>query len=336
MEKVKNPIGRVLIYLALILLVVYSVMPFVWSLLTSIKYPIEANNPKPKLFGFTPTMMNYEELWLYMEGSAFVPYAIAMLVLMIVIVVFAVLSVRLQWLSKPVTNMIAVGLFLVLLFVLPQVAQMSKFYDYFLNSLVVTVGTLVVSISIGCVGGYALARYSKIWGVIILIAALGFRALPRMAFSLPYYFIAQMTHLYDTRILLIIVMVAINQPFTIWMLRSFFMDIPKEIEEAAMIDGAGRLESFFKVIIPIAWPGIITTSLFTLLLAYNEFLMPKILTQANWTLPVAIASYTSGEDAAYRAIAAAASVSITIPIIIVIIFFQKYLVKGLAFGAVKG
>ncbi len=155
MEKVKNPIGRVLIYLALILLVVYSVMPFVWSLLTSIKYPIEANNPKPKLFGFTPTMMNYEELWLYMEGSAFVPYAIAMLVLMIVIVVFAVLSVRLQWLSKPVTNMIAVGLFLVLLFVLPQVAQMSKFYDYFLNSLVVTVGTLVVSISIGCVGGYA-------------------------------------------------------------------------------------------------------------------------------------------------------------------------------------
>ncbi len=336
MEKVKNPIGRILIYLALMLLVVYSVMPFVWSLLTSIKFPVEANNPRPKLWGFKPTMGNYSKLWLYMEGSEFLPYAIAILVIMALIVIFAVLSVKYEWLSKPKTNMIAAAAILLVLLLLPRFASMSKFYNYFLNSLIVTVGTLVVSITIGCIGGYALARYSKIWGVVILIAALGFRALPRMAFSLPYYYLGQMTHLYDTRFLLIIVMVAINQPFTIWMLRSFFMDIPKEIEEAAMIDGAGRLESFFRVIIPIAWPGIITTSLFTLLLAYNEFLMPKLLTQANWTLPVAIASYTSGEDAAYRAIAAAASVSITIPIIIVIIFFQKYLVKGLAFGAVKG
>ncbi len=336
MEKVKNPIGRALIFLALVLLVVYSIMPFAWSLITSLKYPVEANNPTPKLWGFKANLDNYADLWLYMKGSEFVPYAIGILVIMVAIVAFAILSTKFEWMSKPKTNMIAVAGLLLVFLLLPKFASMSKFYGYFINSVIVTVGTLVISISIGCVGGYALARYNKIWGVIILIAALGFRALPRMAFVLPYYYIGQFTHLYDTRILLIITMVAINQPFTIWMLRSFFMDIPKEIEEAAMIDGAGRLESFFKVIIPIAWPGIITTSLFTLLLAYNEFLMPKILTQTNWTLPVAIASYTSGEDAAYRAIAAAASVSITIPIIIVIIFFQKYLVKGLAFGAVKG
>ncbi|MCF7944144.1 MAG: carbohydrate ABC transporter permease [Spirochaetia bacterium] len=336
MERVKNPIGRILIYSALVIVVFYSVMPFVWSFITSLKYPVEANNPNPKLWGFKATMNNYSDLWLYMEGKDFIPYALGILLIIFLLILFAFLSSKNNWLSKPKTNIIISIVILLIFSLLPVVANMSKFYDYFLNSVIVTVGTLVISIAIGCVGGYALARYSKVWGVIILIAALGFRALPRMAFVLPYYYIGQYTHLYDTHFLLIITMVAINQPFTIWMLRSFFMDIPKEIEEAAMIDGAGRLKAFMQVIIPIAWPGIITTSLFTLLLAYNEFLMPKILTQANWTMPVAIASYTSGEDAAYRAIASAASVSITIPIIIVIIFFQKYLVKGLAFGAVKG
>ena len=137
-------------------------------------------------------------------------------------------------------------------------------------------------------------------------------------------------------ILTILVLVAVNQPFTIWMLRGFFMDIPTALEEAAMIDGASRLTTFWKVIIPITWPGIITTSLFPLLLAYNEFLLGRLLLQSNWTLPVAIAAYTCGEDAAYRTIAAAASVSISIPVIFVIIFFQKYLVRGLSAGAVKG
>jgi multiple sugar transport system permease protein len=120
------------------------------------------------------------------------------------------------------------------------------------------------------------------------------------------------------------------------MLRSFFMEIPREIEEAAMIDGAGRLEAFWRVIIPIMWPGIITTALFTLLLAYNNFILPKILTQTNWTLPVGIAQFTGGEDPGHITLAAAGSVSITIPIIFVIIFFQKHLIKGLTFGAVKG
>lgn len=157
-----------------------------------------------------------------------------------------------------------------------------------------------------------------------------------MAFVLPYYFLGQMSGLYDTYLLLILTLVAVNQPFTIWMLRSFFMEIPREIEEAAMMDGAGRLQSFLRVIIPITWPGIITTGLFTLLLAYNEFLLARILTQSNWTLPVAIAQYTSGEDAGHITIAAAGSISITLPIIFVIIVFQKYLIKGLASGAVKG
>jgi multiple sugar transport system permease protein len=114
------------------------------------------------------------------------------------------------------------------------------------------------------------------------------------------------------------------------------MEIPREIEEAAMMDGAGRLESFLRVIIPITWPGIISTALFTVLLAYNEFMLVLVLTQSNWTLPVAMAQFTGGEDPGYITMASAAAVSATIPIVILIIFFQKQLVKGLAAGAVKG
>jgi len=223
-----------------------------------------------------------------------------------------------------------------LLWGIPRLIDTAKFYDYFINTIIVTVGTVVISISIGCLAAYGLARYSGLLAVSILIAALAFRALPRLAFILPYYSIGSATNTLDTYLLIILTLVAINQPFTIWMLRSFFMEIPKDLEEAAMIDGASRLTAFRKVIIPIMWPGIISTALFSLLLAYNEFLLVRILAQTNWTLPVAISRFTGGEDPRHLTLAAASAVSITIPIIIVILVFQKHLVKGLSAGAVKG
>lgn len=220
--------------------------------------------------------------------------------------------------------------------ILPQVVNTAEFYDYLINSVIVTMGTLCISLTIGALAGYGLARYRHVVSVYILVIALAFRSLPSLALVLPFYYLGQLSGLYDTHILLILCLVAVNQPFTIWMLRSFFMEIPREIEEAAMIDGAGRLRSFVSVIVPIMWPGIITTGLFTLLLAYNDFLLARILTQINWTLPVGIAQFTGGEDPGHVTLAAAASVSTTMPILFVIIFFQKYLIRGLASGAVKG
>jgi multiple sugar transport system permease protein len=157
-----------------------------------------------------------------------------------------------------------------------------------------------------------------------------------MGLLLPFFWIGRAIGLIDSYVLVILVLVAKNQPFTIWMLRSFFMDIPRELEEAATIDGANRLTAFTKVIIPIMWPGIISASLFTLLLAYHEFLLVRLLTTVNWTLPVAISSYASGEDPGQITLAAAAAVSTTLPILLVILFFQKHLVAGLTQGAVKG
>ena len=334
MEPVKNPIARFFIYLVLTLFSIYSLVPFLWTALQSFKTVRQANSRTP-LFIFEPTFENYTDLWLDATPENLTALSIGLIIIILALVMVAMFA---EYLPIPngvvyLSTLVAAAL---LLWAIPQIVDTAEFYDYFMNTLIVTAGTVSVSLTVGCLAGYALARYSGIDGVVILIAALGFRALPRLAFILPYFWLGRATGLHDTHLLVIITLVAVNQPFTIWMLRSFFMDIPKEIEEAAMVDGASRFGAFYKVIVPIMWPGIVSTGLFSLLLAYNEFLLVRVLTQSNWTLPVAIAQFTGGEDPGHITLAAAAAVSATIPIIFVILFFQKQLVKGLAAGAVKG
>jgi len=334
MDKVKSPLGRIFIHGVLILFAIYSFIPFFWTTLQSFKNLKDANSRTPK-FIFTPTWENYQELWLRSvpENGALIAY---LLLLAVVILICLLLFAEYIPIPNRIVYSFATLGFIAIFWGIPHIVDTAKFYDYFLNTIIVTVGTVIVSISIGCLAGYSLARYAGYAGVVVLIAALGFRALPRLAFILPYYWIGSATNLLDTHLLVILTLVAVNQPFTIWMLRSFFMDIPKDLEESAMVDGANRLTAFIKVIIPIMWPGIISTALFTLLLAYNEFLLVRLLTQTNWTLPVAISRFTGGEDPRHLTLAAAAAVSATVPIILVIMFFQKNLVKGLAAGAVKG
>lgn len=210
------------------------------------------------------------------------------------------------------------------------------FSTFLWNSIIVTTGVVIISLSIGCLAGYALARYSGKLGFWLLMVALVFRALPHTVFLIPYYEFTRMVGLYDTHIVLILILVAINQPFTIWMMRSFFMNIPKELEESAMMDGCNQFQSFMKAIVPVMWPGIITTGLFTFLLAYNEFLIPLTLTATNApTMPVAISQF-GADDIKYWSMSAAGAVSITLPIIALIVVFQKRIVSGLVAGAVKG
>jgi ABC-type glycerol-3-phosphate transport system permease component len=131
--------------------------------------------------------------------------------------------------------------------------------------------------------------------------------------------------------------VAINQPFTIWMLRSFFAGIPQELDEAAMVDGCTRLQAFRRVIIPVMWPGVVTTGLFSFLLAYNDFLLSSALTNAErMTMPAAIAGAITAESDALLMQGVAGAVSITIPLIVLVVLFQKQIVSGLTQGAVKG
>ncbi|HEX5665565.1 MAG TPA: carbohydrate ABC transporter permease, partial [Hyphomicrobium sp.] len=136
-----------------------------------------------------------------------------------------------------------------------QVWVLDGFWRKFLNSAVVTIGTVTVSLTIGSLAAYALARYDGRIGFWLLMVALIFRALPHTSLLPAYksaFFQLGLWNRYET---LIIVLVAINQPFTIWMLRSFFANIPKELDEAALVDGCSRLQAFWKVIIPVMWPG---------------------------------------------------------------------------------
>lgn len=211
------------------------------------------------------------------------------------------------------------------------------FSQNFLNTLIVTVSTVTISLAVGCLAGYALSRYRGSVGFWLLIIALVFRSLPHSTLLPSFYVMFDALGIRNQLFTLIFVLVAINQPFTIWMLRSFFVSIPTELDEAAMVDGCNRFQAFRRVIIPVMWPGVITTGLFSFLLAYNDFLLSSSLVNAqNMTMPAAIANAINAETEALLMQGIAGAVSITLPLIVLILIFQRYIVAGLTQGAVKG
>lgn len=212
------------------------------------------------------------------------------------------------------------------------------FWKQALNTMIVTVGVMSVSLTIGCLAGYALSRYRGSLGFWILIIALVFRAMPHVVMLVAYkpaFWSLGIWNRYET---LIMVLVAINQPFTIWMLRSFFVNIPEELDQAALVDGCSRIQAFVKVIMPVMWPGVITTGLFSFLLAYNDFLISsQLMSGDHMTMTAALSNYIFSDDDLTKLMQGiAGAVSVTIPLIFLVMFFQKYIVSGLTHGAVKG
>ena len=335
MQPIKNPLGRVFIHLSIWVFVIYNSVPFVWTFLQSLKTKKQANSRTP-LFWFEPTFEQYSELWLEKVPENFLVLVYTLIAILITLFLFSVIGKKLS-ISSMAIRLIILGTIVLMLLSIPLFVKTAEFYDYFVNTMIVAIGTVIISIGIASLSGYALSRYLGIAGVILIILALAFRSLPRMAFGLPYFWMGQISGLYDSNFLVIIALAAVNQPFAIYMLRSFFKDIPREIEEAAMVDGASRFEAFIKVIVPIMWPGIITTSLFTLVLVYHEFLLVRILTLKNWTLAVAMQQYLGGiSDSGSLPLKSAAAVSAALPLLVVILFYQKHLIKGITAGSVKG
>jgi trehalose/maltose transport system permease protein len=225
------------------------------------------------------------------------------------------------------------------------------FLNNFQNSLLVTTGVVTVSLTFGTLAGYGLARSGSTFAFWILIIALIFRALPHsvlVAGYLPVFissaeilqpFLGDAAPtLYGKPWATIAVLVSINQPFTIWMLRSFFQNIPAELDEAARVDGCSHFQAFRRVIMPVMWPGVITTGLFSFLLGYNDFLVTSLLLDAqNQTMVPAIAGMFNRETTTTdQVVAIAAAVSIVAPLLFLILFFQRQIVSGLTAGAVKG
>jgi len=214
----------------------------------------------------------------------------------------------------------------------------EEFWRAALNTFIVCLFVVVTSLTIGTLGGYALSRSGHNYVFWLLIAALIFRAMPPITLVsgyLPPFFQWNLWGYLPTAI---IVLVAINQPFTLWMLHSFFQKIPKDLDESAKVDGCTQFQAFRYVIIPVMWPGVITTGLFSFLLAYNDFAVTAmLLNEQNRTMVPQIAAflgttYTEGNVM----FAVAAVVSATAPLFLLVMIFQRQIVSGLTAGAVKG
>ena len=214
----------------------------------------------------------------------------------------------------------------------------EEFWRAALNTTIVVGFTVVISLTIGTLGGYALARSGFRYAFWLLMAALVFRAMPHITLVSGYLLPFFQWNVWGILPTTIIVLVAINQPFTLWMLHSFFLNIPKDMDESAMVDGCTRFQAFRHVIIPVMWPGVITTGLFSFLLAYNDFAVTSmLLSEENETMIPAIASFLGTTQVEGNVMfAVAAVVSATAPLFVLVMFFQRQIVSGLTAGAVKG
>ncbi|GAA1083091.1 carbohydrate ABC transporter permease [Pseudonocardia alni] len=214
--------------------------------------------------------------------------------------------------------------------------QTTEFYRYLLNTLVVALISTVIALLIGIPAAYALSRYPGWVSVALLIAALIFRALPRFAVVLPMYELSRSLGIYDTTFAVAAALVAINQPFSIWLLRNFFAEIPKELDEAAMLDGCSRFQILWRVMVPLMGPGILTAGIFMFLFAFQEYLTANVLTDVvARTVPVFIATQL-GQTLPMLQQAGAAAILLTLPVIGFAFIAQRYLVAGLGAGSVKG
>jgi multiple sugar transport system permease protein len=209
--------------------------------------------------------------------------------------------------------------------------------QYFRNSLIISVTSTVIAIVIGMSGGYAFARYrfrgKSGWFLGLMLT----RTVPGIALSLPLFFVYARLGIIDTHFGLILAYVALNIPFTIWLIDGFFRQVPRDLAEAAQIDGCTRWQAFWQVEFPLAGPGIASAGIFAFLTSWNEFALASNLTRSvnSKTLPVGLLDYTSEFTIDWRGMCALAVVMI-IPALILTFIVQKHLVAGLTSGAVKG
>lgn len=214
----------------------------------------------------------------------------------------------------------------------------EEFWRPAINTAIVCFFVVCTSLTFGTLGGYALSRSGFRYTFWLLMIALIFRAMPPITLVSGYLLPFFEWNVWGILPTTIIVLVAINQPFTLWMLHSFFQSIPKDLDESAKIDGCTQFQAFRLVIIPVMWPGVVTTGLFSFLLAYNDFAVTSmLLAEENRTMVPQIAAflgttYTEGNVM----FAVAAVVSAAAPLFVLVMFFQRQIVSGLTAGAVKG
>ncbi|MFI7508659.1 carbohydrate ABC transporter permease [Micromonospora aurantiaca] len=211
------------------------------------------------------------------------------------------------------------------------------FADFFLNSALVALATVLLSGLVALLAATAVARFRFKLRTTFLIMLLVVQMIPLEALVIPLFLMIQRLGLYNTLPSLILTYLGFSLPFAVWMLRGFVAAVPKELEEAAAIDGASRAQTFRKVLFPLVAPGLVATSIFSFITAWNEliFALTFINDQQKYTLPVAMTFFFGRDDTAWGSVMAASTL-FTLPVIVFFLLVQRRMVSGLVAGAVKG
>lgn len=212
----------------------------------------------------------------------------------------------------------------------------ANFGRYFVNSVVVAVAATVGSVAFGALAGYGLARWRFHGKTAMIVGALLLRMIPPVILVVPVFVLFNSVGMTDGRLGLILIYMALTLPFNIWVLRTFIMELPKELEESAIIDGCNDFSVFTRIVLPLIAPGMSVAGIFTFRIAWNEFILSLVLTnRVTRTLPVAVSLFLTDTGTEWGKITAIATI-IAIPAFIFTFTAAKSLIMGLTAGAVKG
>lgn len=263
--------------IAIILVIIFFMMPIFWLLTTAFKFGREAFAIPPKWIFFEYTLKNFQEI---LQNSQ-------------------------------------IGLFLT-------------------NSIIITTGATLLSLLLGVPAGYAIARSKS---VLINTSSYFFLLLlmiPPIAMLIPFYLLMRDVKLLGTYLAVILLDTAFDASFVVWMMRSYFKDVPQEMEEAALVDGASHLQAFIKIALPLSVPGIVASALYCIIFSWNDFLFALMLTSpATKTMPLGILSTFSSVEISWGRMAVMCIFAM-IPAMIISLFLNRYFVQGLTMGAAKG
>ena len=213
----------------------------------------------------------------------------------------------------------------------------EAFWTWMRNSLIVSVGTTLMGLAVAIPAGYAFSRYKFTGRDVSMFAFLLVQMFPGIIILVPYFLVMKTLGLLNSHLGLILAYCVTALPLCVWMLKGFFDTVPRELEEAALLDGCTQFQVFTKVVLPLSLPAVAVTALFSFLAAWNEFLLALTFNTSNdmYTLPVGLYSMVSSTGQAWGDFAAA-RLLVSLPVALLFLFFQKFLIEGLSAGGVKG
>ena len=220
--------------------------------------------------------------------------------------------------------------------------QGDIFFRHFRNSLIAATGSTILAVAIGAMAGYGLARYRYYWRGLgwrnnnIAFWIISQRFLPPALFVVPFLLVYSRLDLIDTHLGLILAYTMFNIPFAVWIMRDFFQNLPPDLEDSALVDGATPWQAFVRIVLPLSAPGLVSVAIFSFVFAWNEFLYALMLTNFEAiTLPVLIAGQNNTRGIQWWYISALTLAAVT-PVILIGLFLERYITRGLMAGALKG